>query len=221
MTKRNIESDHTLSMRALVLVDIQNDFLPTGALPVARGDEVIPVANRLSARFELVVATQDWHPRDHGSFAANHQGRRPGEVIDLNGLPQVLWPVHCVQWTSGAELAPGLDVSRVARVFQKGVDPAIDSYSGFYDNAHRRATGLGEYLRQRGVSHLFVVGLATDYCVKFTALDAVQRYRLNTTLFPDACRGVNLKPGDVDAAIDAMRGAGVRVVRSDDVLGQK
>ena len=204
-------------MKALILVDIQNDFLPGGALAVPRGDEVLPVANRLSSRFDLVVATQDWHPADHGSFAANHPGKKPGDVVDLHGLRQILWPVHCVQDTPGAAFAPGLDVSRVARVFQKGTDPAIDSYSGFFDNGHRRATGLGDYLRARGVSEIFVMGLATDYCVKFTALDAVRRLGLRSTLIEDGSRGVNLRPGDVDAAVRGMRDAGVRIIRSDDL----
>ena len=208
-------------MNALVLVDIQNDFLPGGALAVARGDEVVPVANRVSHRFDLVVATQDWHPRDHGSFAANHPGRKPGEMIDLGGLPQVLWPVHCVQGTPGAAFAPGLDFSRVERVFRKGVDPAIDSYSRFYDNGHRRSTGLGEYLRQRGVTEIFVMGLATDYCVKFTALDAVGTVGLRTTLIVDGSRGVNLRPGDSEAAVDEMRRAGVRVITSDALPAQR
>ena len=201
-------------MKALVLVDIQNDFLPGGALPVARGDEVIPVANRLAPRFELVVATQDWHPPDHGSFAANHPGRRVGEVIDLHGLPQVLWPVHCVQGTRGADFGPGLDLSRVDRVFRKGVDPAMDSYSGFYDNGHRRSTGMGECLRERGVTEVIVIGLATDYCVKFTALDAVRKFGFAVTLVEDGCRGVNLRPGDSGAALREMRDAGIQVVRS-------
>jgi nicotinamidase/pyrazinamidase len=204
-------------MKALILVDIQNDFLPTGALPVPRGDEVVAVTNRLSPRFDLVVATQDWHPRDHGSFAANHPGRKPGDVIDLNGLPQILWPVHCVQGTPGAEFAPGLDTSRVARVFQKGIDPAIDSYSGFFDNGHRRSTGLADYLREKGVTDVYVLGLATDYCVKFTVLDALHRAGLKTWLVEDGSRGVNLRPGDVDAAVKEMRDAGAKVVRSDAV----
>jgi nicotinamidase/pyrazinamidase len=204
-------------MRALILVDIQNDFLPGGALAVARGDEVIPVANRVSPRFELVVATQDWHPRDHGSFAANHPGKKVGDVIDLNGLPQVLWPVHCVQGSRGAEFGPALDVSRVSRVIRKGADPAIDSYSGFFDNGYRKSTGLADYLRERRVDEVFVMGLATDYCVKFTALDAVQRAGLRASLIEDGCRGVNLRPDDSDAAIAAMRGAGVGIVRSTDL----
>jgi nicotinamidase/pyrazinamidase len=206
-------------MKALILVDIQNDFLPGGALAVSRGDEVIPVANRISPRFELIFATQDWHPRDHGSFASNHPGRKPGDVIDLNGLRQVLWPDHCVQNTRGADFGPALDLSRVARVFKKGTDPAIDSYSGFFDNGHRKSTGLGEHLREVGVDEVFVMGLATDYCVNYTALDAVERFGLKTTLIEDGSRGINLSPGDVDAAVEGMRKAGVRVIRSNEIDG--
>lgn len=200
-------------MNALILVDIQNDFVPGGALAVPEGDVVVPVCNRLSHAFDLVVATQDWHPADHGSFARSHPGRKVGEVIDLNGLPQILWPVHCVQNTPGAAFVPGLDISRVDRVFQKGTDPAIDSYSGFFDNGHRKATGLGEYLKQRGVTEVYVAGLAIDYCVKFTALDA-KSLGFNTSLIQDASRGVNIRPGDVDAAVEAMRRAGVRILQS-------
>lgn len=195
-------------MDALILVDLQNDFLPGGALPVPRGDEVIAPANRLMRKFDLVVATQDWHPANHGSFAANHSGRKPSEMIDLNGLPQILWPVHCVQDTRGAEFAPGLDVSRISRIFQKGTDPAIDSYSGFFDNGHRKATGLGDFLRERGVTDVYVLGLATDYCVKFTALDA-RRLGFRTLLVEDACRGVELRPGDITQAVAEMKAAGV------------
>lgn len=200
-------------MNALLLIDIQNDFLPGGALAVPDGDAVIAVVNRLQTRFDLVVATQDWHPADHGSFAANHPGRRVGELIELDGLEQRLWPVHCVQGTPGAELAAELDQSRVARVFRKGVDPNIDSYSGLFDNGHRRATGLGDYLREQGVQNVYLAGLATDYCVKFTALDCRQ-LGFNTYFIEDACRGVNLSPGDVAQAIEDMQRAGVHVVES-------
>jgi nicotinamidase/pyrazinamidase len=203
-------------MNALVLVDIQNDFLPGGALAVPEGDRVIPIVNHVQPRFDLVVATQDWHPADHASFAANHPGRSMGEVIDLEGLPQVLWPVHCVQGSPGAELAPQLDWGRIARVFRKGEDPCIDSYSGFFDNGHRRATGLGDYLREQGVREVYLAGLATDYCVKFTALDARQ-LGFNVYLLEDACRGVNLNPGDVSQAVEAMRAAGVKVIQSGEV----
>ncbi|HVU32493.1 MAG TPA: bifunctional nicotinamidase/pyrazinamidase [Opitutaceae bacterium] len=197
-------------MNALVLIDIQNDFLPGGSLAVREGDAVIPVANALSrsGRFDLVVATQDWHPANHGSFAANHRGRRPGDTIELRGRTQILWPAHCVQNTPGAELAPGLDRSRIARVFPKGTDPQIDSYSGFFDNGHLKATGLGDYLRERKVTDLTLLGLATDYCVKFTALDARQ-LGFAVALVPEGCRAVDVKPGDGVRAVDEMRAAGV------------
>ncbi len=152
-------------MKTLILIDIQNDFLPGGALAVPSGDHVIPVINRLQPQFELVVATQDWHPPDHGSFAANHPGRQVGDVIDLDGLQQILWPVHCVQNTHGAELAADLNTARVAKVFRKGTDSRIDSYSGFFDNGHRKTTGLGEFLKQQAVDEVYIAGLATDYCV--------------------------------------------------------
>lgn len=200
-------------MNALILVDLQNDFCPGGALPVPEADRVIPVANRLMRRFDLVVATQDWHPADHGSFAANHPGRSPGDLIQLAGLDQILWPVHCVQNTAGAEFHPDLDRSRIVAVFQKGTDPAIDSYSGFFDNGRRRATGLADFLRQRQVEGVYVCGLATDYCVKFTALDAAS-LGFKTHLIEDGCRGVELKPGDVGRAIAQMRAAGVVVLES-------
>ena len=200
-------------MKALILVDLQNDFLHGGALPVPDGDQVIPVANRVQKVFPLVVATQDWHPANHGSFAASHPGRKPGEVVQLAGFPQILWPVHCVQGTRGAAFAPGLETERFAKVFSKGASPEIDSYSGFFDNGHRRATGLGDYLRDRGVDTVYVMGLATDYCVKFTALDA-RTLGLETHLISDGCRGVNLQPGEVDRAIAEMRAAGVREIPS-------
>ncbi len=203
-------------MRALILVDIQNDFLPGGALAVPRGDETVPVANALMPRFELVVATQDWHPRNHGSFASQHPGRNVGDVIELGGLPQVLWPDHCVQGTPGAELAPGLDVRGIRRVFKKGIDPGVDSYSGFFDNGRRRATGLAEYLADYDVQDVYIVGLATDYCVRFTALDA-RGLGFATYLVEDGCRGVELLAGDVAAALRAVQAAGVQVMQSCDV----
>lgn len=203
-------------MRALLLVDLQIDFLPLGALPVPEGDRVIPIANALQPHFDIVVATQDWHPADHGSFAANHPWRKPGQVIDLHGLPQVLWPIHCVQESFGAEFAPQLDRSGITRVFRKGTDPKIDSYSGFYDNGHRKSTGLAEWLRENDVDTVYILGLAADYCVKFTALDAIQE-GFTTYLIEDATRGVELAPGDVAAAMEEMRAAGVRLIRSDEV----
>ena len=203
-------------MKVLILVDVQNDFLPGGALGVPGGNEVVPVANRLQPRFGLVVATQDWHPKGHGSFASTRPGRKPGELAELGWLPQVLWPDHCVQGTSGAAFAPGLEMNRVEAILRKGTDPAIDSYSGFFDNGHRKSTGLADYLRGRGATDLYVMGLATDYCVKFTALDALQ-LGFRTFLVEDGSRGVELSPGDVARAVDEMRQAGVQIVQSGDV----
>ena len=197
-------------MNALILVDLQNDFCPGGTLAVPDGDLVIPTVNDLQKKFDLVVATQDWHPADHGSFAASHPGKKPGDAIDLAGLPQILWPVHCVQETPGAELHPRLERSAIDCVFRKGEDPLTDSYSGFFDNGRRKSTGLGEYLKSRGVASVYVCGLATDYCVKCTALDSVQ-LGFETFLFKDACRGVNLKPGDVQRAVKEMLAKGVRI----------
>jgi nicotinamidase/pyrazinamidase len=203
-------------MKALVLVDIQNDFCPGGALAVAGGDEVVPVANRLAARFPLVVATQDWHPPDHGSFASNQPGTQPHQLGELGGLPQVMWPDHCVQRTSGAAFHPALDTTLIARVFPKGTDPTIDSYSGFFDNGKRKATGLGDYLRAQGVDEVTVLGLATDYCVRATALDAVG-LGFRVTLAEDGCRAVELAPGDGARAIEEMRAAGIRIARSEEL----
>ena len=197
-------------MEALIIVDVQNDFVEGGTLAVPGGREVIPVIDALQRGFGLVVATQDWHPADHASFAANHPGKQPYDRIDLHGLPQTLWPVHCVQGTPGADFAPGLDRTRWERVFQKGTDPGIDSYSGFFDNGHCRTTGLGDYLHARGVEAVTVVGLATDYCVKFTALDA-RGLGLRVRLIADACRGVEVRPGDTDRALEEMRAAGVEL----------
>lgn len=147
---------------ALIIVDLQNDFLPGGALAVTAGDEIIPEINRLTSEYELVVATQDWHPGDHGSFASQHPGAQPFESGELEGLPQVLWPSHCVQGTYGAELTEKLDQNRIEAIFRKGTDPLIDSYSAFFDNARKKATGLDGFLRSRGVGEVHVCGLAAD-----------------------------------------------------------
>jgi len=197
-------------MKALLLIDIQSDFLPGGALAVPRGDEVVPVANRLIHAYELVVATQDWHPADHLSFASQHPGRRVGELIKLGGLPQILWPDHCVQGSRGAEFAPTLNRAALVHVARKGTDRAIDSYSGFFDNARRKATGLESLFKKHGVDEIDVLGLATDYCVRATALDAVG-LGFRTTLLTAGCRGVELQPGDCQRAVQEMRAAGVQI----------
>ena len=198
-------------MKALILVDIQNDFLPGGALAVPHGDEVVTVANEQQSHFDLIVATQDWHPADHQSFAVNHPGKRIGDLVRVNGVPQILWPVHCVQETSGADFAATLKRDQWARIFQKGVDREIDSYSGFFDNGRVKDTGLASYLRRQGVDSVFVMGLATDYCVKFTVLDAVS-LGFRTHLILDGCRGVNLEPKDAHRAVEEMKAAGVFVM---------
>lgn len=203
--------------RALLLVDLQNDYCPGGALAVPGGDEVVPVANRLAARADLVLATQDWHPANHGAFAASHPGRRPYDLALLAGLPQMLWPVHCVQGSLGAALHGGLEAWRIARVFHRGSDATLDGHSGFFDNARRAATGLAYYLRERGVNDLIIVGLATDTCVRATVLDAAA-LGFAVTVVEDGCRGVELRAGDIGAAFHDMRRAGARIVGSDAAL---
>src|SRR5262245_32198518 len=197
-------------MKALLLIDIQNDFLPGGALPVPGGDEVVPVANRLMPEYELVVATQDWHPADHLSFASQHPGRHVGDVIQLDGLNQILWPDHCIQNTSGADFAANLDRARVQHVVQKGTDRRIDSYSGYFDNAQRHSTDLEKYLHSQQVDTVHIIGLATDYCVKATALDALG-LGFRAVLLTAGIRGVDVHPGDCQRAINEIREAGVEI----------
>lgn len=202
--------------KALILVELQNDFMPQGALPVPEGDQVVPLANQLMPAFDLVVATQDWHPEDHGSFAASHPGKKVYDTIDLNGLAQTLWPVHCVAGTPGAAFHPALNIGPIQKVVRKGTDRGIDSYSGFFDNGHRKATGLAEFLKERGVTDVYVCGLATDYCVKATTLDAAS-LGFRTHLIEDACRGIDFPPGSVRRAIEEMKQAGVRILTSRDL----
>lgn len=204
-------------MRALIMVDIQNDFLPGGPLAVPEGDEVIPVANKLVPRFETVVTTRDWHPPDHCSFAKNHPGYEPGEKLEIEGLEQVLWPVHCVQDSAGAQFAETLDTSSVDCVISKGKDPRVDSYSGFFSNGRRHDTGLHDFLQQRSVQDVFIVGLATNVCVHATALDAVS-LGYHTTVVDDGVRGIDLQEGDVQRARDEMKQAGVEFVQSRDII---
>jgi len=203
-------------MNALIIVDLQNDFLPGGALPVPHGDEVILLANELQRRFDLVVATKDWHPPNHGSFAANHRGKKPGDRIMLDGIEQILWPVHCIQNTDGSEFASSFDTNRVAHIFHKGINPQIDSYSTFFDNAHRRHTGLAHYLEKRGVKNFYLMGLALDYCVKYSVLDA-RHLGLNTHVILDGCRGIELEIGDIERALEEMKQAGATILKSGDL----
>jgi nicotinamidase/pyrazinamidase len=183
---------------------------------VPNGDEVIPLADELQQRFDLVVATKDWHPPDHGSFAANHPGKKSGDRILVDGIEQILWPVHCVQNTQGAEFAPSFDTSRIAHVFQKGTERNIDSYSTFFDNAHRRHTGLAHYVDKRGIKDIYLMGLALDYRVKYSALDA-RHLGLNTHVIVDRCRGIELEPGDIGRALEEMKRVGAVLLQSADL----
>lgn len=199
---------------ALLLVDLQNDFCPGGALAVAEGNATIPIANQAieacRARNQVVVASLDWHPADHRSFAVN-SGTEVGTVGELEGLPQVWWPEHCVQGTPGAELHPQLNQQHIAAVFRKGEDSNIDSYSAFFDNGQRTKTALDDWLQARGITHLAVMGLATDYCVKFSVLDAL-RLGYHIQVITDGCRGVNLQPQDSELALAEMQRAGAQLV---------
>jgi len=177
-------------MKALIIVDIQNDFLPKGALAVPEGDQIIEVVNGLLPHFDLIVATQDWHPPLHGSFASTYPGKQPFETGWLSGLEQVFWPDHCVQGTWGAEMPLSLNTKPVEAIFRKGTDPGIDSYSGFFDNGKRKDTGLAAYLRGRGITHVYTAGLAGDYCVGFTALDALSS-GFHTFVIEDATRPIS------------------------------
>ncbi|WP_207430286.1 bifunctional nicotinamidase/pyrazinamidase [Sabulibacter ruber] len=202
-------------MEALLLIDIQNDFIPGGALAVPEGDAVVPIANALQPQFDLVVATQDWHPSNHKSFASQHEGKKLFETTQLQGLDQVLWPDHCVQGTAGAEFSPELEMSRVEAIFRKGTDPEIDSYSGFYDNGHLKSTALAEYLRGKGVNEVYLVGLAADFCVYFTALDALKE-GFPTYFIEDATRAISAE-GFEKAKADMIRKGG-QVIQSAQLL---
>jgi nicotinamidase/pyrazinamidase len=202
---------------AILVIDVQNGFISeSGELPVAGGAEVVPVINALLPLFPIRVATQDWHPRDHGSFASQHPGAKPFDQGMLGGLPQTFWPDHCVQGTRGAKLHPGLDQARIQAVIRKGYDPGADSYSGFTDNAGKNPTGLEGYLKSRGVTKVYVAGLALDYCVRASALDARRLLpQAEVLVVVDATRPVDPKTGA--AALRELETAGVRLVRSDEV----
>jgi nicotinamidase/pyrazinamidase len=199
--------------RVLLVIDVQNDFCPGGALAVAGGDAVVPVINRLMPFFPRVVATQDWHPWNHVSFASSHIGKKPLDVVDVGGIQQVLWPDHCVQGTPGAQLHPALEGGRIQLVLRKGLREKLDSYSAFFENDHTTDTGLRFYLEGLRAGEIFVCGLATDYCVLASAMDA-RRLGFSVTLVRDACRGVDFPKGSVAKALATMEEAGVRVVES-------
>jgi nicotinamidase/pyrazinamidase len=198
---------------ALLIVDVQNDFLPGGALAVSSGDQIIPLVNLIQSKFNFIVASQDFHPADHKSFAANNPGRKVGDIIDLDGLNQFLWPVHCVQGTDGADFSKALIQENWNKIFQKGMNPEVDSYSGFFDNAKRGDTGLSEFLKENQIERVFICGLALDYCVMFTALDALNE-GFETFLITDATRPVNVKPTDGENSLRELAAAGIKLITS-------
>ena len=195
---------------ALVVIDLQNDFCPGGALAVAGGDDIVPIVNRMIAENENVVLTQDWHPAGHSSFASTHDGRQPFETIDMPYGPQTLWPDHCVQGTKGAQFHPDLVWTRAELIIRKGFRKTIDSYSAFFENDHKTPTGLGGYLRERNIGSITLVGLATDFCVAYSALDA-RKLGIEVTVELDACRGIDLG-GSLAAMTARMEEAGVELV---------
>jgi nicotinamidase/pyrazinamidase len=201
-------------MDALILVDIQNDFLPGGALAVPRGDEIIAVANRLEERFGLIVATQDWHPAGHASFASSHPGKNIYDAVVIDGVEQILWPDHCVQGSKGAELARAFNTNRVEAIFRKGTDPAIDSYSAFHDNARRKSTGLEGYLKWKKVDRVFLAGLAADFCVSYSIMDALAM-GFGAVLVKDATRAISEE--GFRAAEKALLAKGGTIVLSNEI----
>ena len=201
-------------MKTLIIIDVQNDFIPGGALSVPGGDEIVPIINNILPKFDLVLATQDWHPAEHKSFASNHQGREIFETIDLNGLEQKLWPDHCVQNTMGAEFHPLLETDSIEAIFRKGMDPEIDSYSGFYDNGHKRTTGLAGYLKEKGAEDLYFCGLAADICVYFTLMDGLQE-GFSASLIEDASRPLDNE--EFAKLKDLIKHKGGRIVSSEEI----
>lgn len=201
-------------MKALILVDIQNDFLPGGSLAVEKGDQIIPIVNALMPYFDEVIATQDWHPEGHVSFDQTH-GKETFSTIEVNGLEQILWPVHTVQGTTGAEFHPDLDRTHITKYVKKGVDPLVDSYSTFFDNKKKHKTDLEAYLKEKGVDELYIAGLALDFCVRYSCLDALG-LGFRVFLIEEACRGVNEK--DSKAAVEEIKQLGGKVVTVDEVV---
>lgn len=203
-------------MKALLVVDVQNDFFEDGSLPVPDSYQIIPVINNLIEIFDFKVFTQDWHPPNHKSFASNHPGKEVFDVIKLNGIDQILWPDHCVQESQGSQFQEDIKIPGDAPVFKKGKDPEVDSYSGFFDNKKGHSTGLGDFLKEKGVDEVFICGLAADVCVKFTALDSVE-LGFQTNLIADGTAAVNMNLDDYDKALIEMNKKGVNIYTSDEL----
>lgn len=203
-------------MRALLLIDLQNDFMPGGALAVPDADQCIVAANIAQQYFNIVLASKDWHPADHLSFAHHYELKKPGDVVVVDGLHQTLWPKHCIQHTKGAALSYQLDQTKIRHVITKGTERALDSYSVFFDNAQRHETGFSSYLKLSGIEELFMLGVATEYCVKFSALDAI-KLGFKATVIVDGCRGIGLKSTDIPEALEEMHHHGVNLVNIADL----
>jgi nicotinamidase/pyrazinamidase len=201
-------------MKTLIITDVQNDFLPGGSLEVPKGDEIIPVINRIQDKFDLVIATQDWHPNNHVSLASNHKNKKPFDKIEWQGMEQILWPDHCVQGTKGAEFHPDLEMKKIEAVFRKGMDREIDSYSGFYDNGHNKNTGLAGYLRERNANEIYFCGLAADFCVYFSALDALKE-GFSVTFIEDATKPIDKE--EFANKKDEMKRLGVKIISSNEI----
>lgn len=201
-------------MKTLVIVDVQNDFMPGGSLAVPGADKIIPVINQLQDHFDLIIATQDWHPQNHASFASNHSGRKPFEKALIDGIEETLWPDHCVQGTPGAELFPGMQTNKIAVIFRKGMNPVVDSYSGFYDNHRKVSTGLCGYLKEKGVSKVYFCGLASDICVYFTIKDALKE-GFSARLIEDASQPLNT--AEYEKLKKELVIKGVRIISSRDI----
>jgi nicotinamidase/pyrazinamidase len=203
-------------MKALVIIDVQNDFMPGGSLQVPHGDIIVPLINKLQKHFALVVATQDWHPPNHKSFASNHADRQPFDIIDLHGEKQTLWSDHCIQGTKGADFPAGLETNRIAAVFRKGMDPEIDSYSGFYDNGHKISSGLSGYLKEKGISEIYFCGLAADICVYYSIKDSLNE-GFSSTLIEDASKPLNIL--EFGVIKNELLNKGVHIINSKDIQG--
>ncbi len=210
--KHNMNEQDTL-----LVTDVQNDFCPGGTLPVKRGDLVVPVINRLTKHFSVIVATQDWHPQNHKSFASMHPGKKLYDVIRLRGIEQVLWPDHCIQGTHGADLHKELDTTRFSAVIRKGMNPEIDSYSVFKDNIKESVTGLDGYLKEIGIKRIYLVGLATDYCVYYSAMDGIDG-GYEVTIILDATRGIDIPPGSMQEKLSEFQANGGKIAKSSDYL---